>query len=503
MTVPAGFLIAGAAEKAQASVPLTLIHSTIRIARGFVAANTIALLAQGVLNSMLLNQLRLATVVICLGLGASYSAWQALGAAENGKGHGQGQTQPSEKVPTVRLIRPAVRDIVRVVGQPTFIESYQRTPIFATVTGYVEKSFVDIGDKVKKGDVLARMIVPEPGGGLLGAQGRVKVDEERRELARKTLPAAEAAVRSAQERLASAAATQLGNQSDLDRWDAELKRLKQTLDRRVEPKSSGHSKSTVAAREAALKAVRKAESELLSYRATISKAKVEASVASAALAVAQSEVQRLEELAGDLALTAPYDGLIVARNANTFDFVQAPVGNPAAMNRDRAPQPPLPGPVPLFVVDRVDIVRVFIDVPEQDAGYVHVGTRASVTVKGYRDEPIPSSVTRVSWAINVKTRCLRVEIDLPNPDGKLKPGMYAYAKIIIDRPEVRAAVVRGDQERRQVVLLDLRERPGGADRDQDRDQRWPLDRGRTTRVGPRGPQPGMTLAGRPSTAPSR
>ena len=179
-------------------MPLTLIHSTIRIARGFVAGNTIAILAQGVLNSMMLNQLRLATVVICLGLGASYSAWQALGAAENGKGRGQDQAQPGEKNPTVRLTRPAVRDIVRVVGQPVFIESYQRTPIFARVTGYVEKSFVDIGDKVKKGDVLATMFVPEPVEKPGGAQGRVKVDEDGRELARKTLPAAEAQVRSAQ-----------------------------------------------------------------------------------------------------------------------------------------------------------------------------------------------------------------------------------------------------------------------------------------------------------------
>ena len=437
VTVPAGFLIAGAAEKAQASVPLTLIHSTIRIARGFVAGNTIALLAQGVLNSMMLNQLRLATVVICLGLGASYSAWQALGAAENGKGRGQDQAQPGEKNPTVRLTRPAVRDIVRVVGQPVFIESYQRTPIFARVTGYVEKSFVDIGDKVKKGDVLATMFVPEPVEKPGGAQGRVKVDEDGRELARKTLPAAEAQVRSAQERLAAATATQLGNQSDLDRWDAELKRLKQTLDRQVVPMSDDQSRASVAARDAALKAIQKAESELLSYRATISKAKVEASVASAGLAVAQSEVQRLKELAGYLALTAPHDGLIVARNANTFDFVQPPVGNPAEMVRPQAPQAPPRGPAPLFLVDRVDIVRVFVDVPEQHAGYVHVGTKASVTVKGYRDEPIPASVTRVSWAINVKTRCLRVEIDLPNPDGKLKPGMYAYAKIVIDRPGVR------------------------------------------------------------------
>ena len=67
------------------------------------------------------------------------------------------------------------------------------------------------------------------------------------------------------------------------------------------------------------------------------------------------------------------------------------------------------------MVDRTDIVRIFVDIPEQDANYVHVGTKATVLAKGYRDQPIPGSVTRTSWALNVKSRTLRAEIDLPNP----------------------------------------------------------------------------------------
>ena len=67
-----------------------------------------------------------------------------------------------------------------------------------------------------------------------------------------------------------------------------------------------------------------------------------------------------------------------------------------------------------------------------------VGTKASVLAKAYRDEPIPGTVTRTSWALNVKSRTLRAEIDLPNPGGQLLPGMYAYANVIIERPGVRA-----------------------------------------------------------------
>jgi hypothetical protein len=99
------------------------------------------------------------------------------------------------------------------------------------------------------------------------------------------------------------------------------------------------------------------------------------------------------------------------------------------------------GAAPIYVVDRTDIVRIFVDIPEQDANYVHAGTKASVLVKGYRDKPIPATVTRASWALNVTSRTLRAEIDLPNSESQLLPGMYAYAKVIIERPGVRALPV--------------------------------------------------------------
>ncbi len=67
--------------------------------------------------------------------------------------------------------------------------------------------------------------------------------------------------------------------------------------------------------------------------------------------------------------------------------------------------------------------------------------RRSVLARAYRDEPIPGSVTRTSWALNVKSRTLRAEIDLPNPGSQLLPGMYAYANVIIERPGVRALPV--------------------------------------------------------------
>src|SRR5262249_12683654 len=167
---------------------------------------------------------------------------------------------------------------------------------------------------------------------------------------------------------------------------------------------------------------------------------VDVRVAEADLKVAESEEKRLKALVGYITLPAPFDGIIVARNANTSDFVLPATGDPSA-----DPNIPHLSPsgqaAPVYVVDRTDIVRIFVDVPEQDANYVKVGSKAAVLVKAYRARPRQGSVTRTPWALNVKSRTLRAEIDLKNPGSQLLPGMYAYAKVVIERPGVRTLPV--------------------------------------------------------------
>jgi RNA polymerase sigma factor (sigma-70 family) len=109
-TIPAGLLAAGAASQAQAAIPLTLIHSTSRIALGFLAGNTAAALAQGVLNSMLLNQVRVGTVLILFGIGSSYWTWRALAAASDSEGQAspkQAATRTTASAPKSQMTAPA------------------------------------------------------------------------------------------------------------------------------------------------------------------------------------------------------------------------------------------------------------------------------------------------------------------------------------------------------------------------------------------------------------
>jgi multidrug efflux pump subunit AcrA (membrane-fusion protein) len=316
---------------------------------------------------------------------------------------------------------------------------------YPKVTGYIEEWVVDIGDKVKKGDVLAKLFVPELVEDFETKKATVKLDGDRVDLARKMVDVSEADVKSAQASLVESKAILAKFDAEVERWNMEVKRLTQEVNRGViDPQilleSTNQWKSATASKDAARATIMKAEADLLSKQAMLAKAKVDVSVAQSALSVATSEAKRIEAWTGYLTLSAPFDGMIVARNANTFDFVQPSMGDRSADNR--APHlSPSGTSAPIYVVDRTDIVRIFVDVPEQDANDVRIGAKATVLVKAHRDEPIAGTVTRTAWALNVQSRTLRAEIDLPNPGQRLLPGMYAYAKVITEHPNTLALPV--------------------------------------------------------------
>ncbi len=417
--------------------------------------------------------------------------WLLTALAAPGCGHETKIDFASEPKPAdLRLIQPQVRNIVRVVGQPSFIESYERTPIYPKPTAYIQKWIVDIGDKVKKGTVLADLFAPELVEEYAKKEAIVVLDQERIALALKVVEVAEADVKAAQASLQEAEDILNKYEAEVDRWESEVKRLdsevkKGVVDPDILRESTHQLRSSLAARDAAKATIKRAEAELLSRRAALAQAEVDVSVKEADLKVAESEALYAKAWVDYLTLTAPYPGVITARNANTFDFVLPTTGDPTANNR--APGlSPSGAAAPIYVVDRTDVVRIFVDIPEQDANSIHVGTKASVLAKAYRDEPIPARVTRTSWALNVKSRTLRTEIDLDNPKSQLLPGMYAYVKVIIERLDVRALPVRRARlQRRPDLLLDLQQRPVGADGNHDGGQRRRVDRGHQS------PRPGL------------
>jgi HlyD family secretion protein len=360
------------------------------------------------------------------------------------RGEPKSQPKSVSEPPTVRLLKPATRTIVRTVGQPSFIESYERTSIYPKLTAYIEKWIVDIGDKVKKGDLFATLFVPEIVEDFRTKKAIVELDKKRIELAAEMVEVALADVDAAAARVAVAEANLAKYQAEVDRWDVQVKRLAAEVDRgvvsaQILTESKNELKANIAWRDAAKVTIVEAQAELRSKKATAAKAKIDVDVARADLAVAESDAKRLEAWVGYLKLTAPFDGVIVARNANTGDFVLPATGDPTALRR--APDISAGGASPIYVVDRLDVVRIFVDIPERDANYVKIGTKATVLARAYRDEPLPGTVTRTSWALNIKSRTLRAEVDLPNPNSQLLPGMYAYGEVTIEHAGVRALPV--------------------------------------------------------------
>ena len=104
----------------------------------------------------------------------------------------------------------------------------------------------------------------------------------------------------------------------------------------------------------------------------------------------------------------------------------------------------------LYVVEQTDMVRIFVSVPEADADWLHDGTPAKVRIQALQGQEFKGKVTRTAWSLNQTTRTLLTEVDLePNKDGRLRPGMYAYATIDAEWRDVltlpaSAVVTEGD-----------------------------------------------------------
>ncbi len=122
---------------------------------------------------------------------------------------------------------------MRVVGQPSFVNSYERTSIYPKMTAYIEKWIVDIGDMVKTGDELATLFVPELVEDYGTKKATVKLDEERIDLAVKLVDVASANVEAAKAELQEAEAILADYQSQVDRWDVQVERLAREVKRGV------------------------------------------------------------------------------------------------------------------------------------------------------------------------------------------------------------------------------------------------------------------------------
>lgn len=328
---------------------------------------------------------------------------------------------PAKTTVKVTVTTPAEAKLTRKVVQPGEIHADKQTPMFALISAHVLKVYKDIGDSVKEGEVMATLFVPDKEQTKKQKEALVLQAQAELEQANKLFAAAEADVSAAEAKVREAKANEARAVAERERAESQLARFKKSGSV-ITPEVLDEARLGVAAARAAEAEVQakigSAVAEHKSKESRRDKAKADIAVADAHVKVAVAEDAYAGAILGFAQIKAPFTGIVTKRNVDPGVFVQ-----PGGMQ-------------PLFVVASIDPVRVVIEVPEADAELAADGAKADVIIAALGGEERSGTVTRSAWGLDAKMgRTLRAEIDLKNPGGKLRPGMYVTATINIVRPK--------------------------------------------------------------------
>jgi RND family efflux transporter MFP subunit len=271
--------------------------------------------------------------------------------------------------PTVSVAKARREPMASERVLPGNAQAYREAALYARTTGYLQEWKVDLGDKVKAGQLIATISAPDLDDQL--AQAEANLEQSR--------------------------ATLKLNEANAALADTTLARYRAT-----EQMNSG--------------AVAKLLIDEQQASVLTSKASVKASEASIrvneAMVKMYSDLQKFEQI------VAPFDGVVTARNVDPGALVTA--DNPSATRE-------------LFHVMQIDPLRVFVDVPQTFSTGIKIGQNADLFRPEEPANIFHGKVTRSASALDPNTRTLLVQIDVPNPDAALRPGMYLMVKFFTDR----------------------------------------------------------------------
>ena len=260
---------------------------------------------------------------------------------------------------------------------PGNIQAITEAPILARASGYIRKRYVDIGDRVTAGQVLAEIEAPE-------LEQQIKQAIASIDQANSTVEQAEAGLQQGQandklakvtsQRYANLLAKGVVSRQDNDTYQAQFE-----------------------AQQANVQALQKA-----------------VAAARSNAAAAEANLARLRELQGYQTVRAPFAGVITLRNIDSGVLVTE-------------------GNTMLFRIAQTDRLRTYVNVPQGQADSVRRGQAASLTIPDLAGRTFHGTVTRTANALDPATRTLLVELEVPNDSGQLLPGMYAQIDLSIPR----------------------------------------------------------------------
>ena len=308
-------------------------------------------------------------------------AWGAYGRWQQREAAIETQQQLADFVPELRVAMAIGQDGPAPLTLPGTVLPFDQARIFARATGYVAERHVDIGSRVREGDLLLRIAAPDLDHQLSEAEARLLQMEG-------TLDQAHAAAEQA-------------------RSDAALADVTNTRTARLATQGWESKQNADSTRLG-----------LASKLAAVNNAEAGVKVAEASIRAQEATVRRLRQLAQFERVEAPFNGVITARNVDNGDLVKADDNS---------------GGTPLFAIQRDDIVRVQVNVPQSGAVGLQDGLSAEVHVPELPGRTFEGKVSRNSVALDAASRTMLAEVDVPNPDGALRPGFYVDVQFGIPR----------------------------------------------------------------------
>jgi RND family efflux transporter MFP subunit len=297
----------------------------------------------------------------------------------------------AHQAPTVAVAKAAVEDLSRDLSLTAEFRPYQEVEVMAKVAGYVKVIYVDIGDRVKKGQLLAILEVPEMADDLTRGKATLKRSEAEAARARDELRRAQAAH---------------------DIADLSFTRLSQVAAQRP---------GLVAQQE-----IDDARSRDLVAEAQVAAARSGLDAANEQISESQAALGRIKTMLDYTRVTAPFDGVVTKRYADTGSMIQA-----GTASQTQA--------MPLVRLSENSLLRLIVPVPESAVPTVHIGQQVDVRVPTL-NRVFSGKVVRFASKLYESTRTMDTEIDVPNPGLVLVPGMYAEVQLNLDRRDKVLAI---------------------------------------------------------------
>ena len=295
------------------------------------------------------------------------------------------------EIPPVAVARAATADLSRDLILTAEFKPFQEVDVMAKVSGYVKEIRVDVGDRVKEGDLLATLEVPEMADDLRKSQAGVRHSQS--EVAR------------AEDEIARA-------KSAHDIAHLSYNRLLQASQKRP---------GLIAQQE-----IDDAQSKDLVAEAQLSAANSSLAAAGQQVDVDQSSTARVQTMIDYQRVTAPFTGVVTKRYADKGSMIQA-----GTASQTQA--------MPVVRLSENGLLRLILPVPESVVPTVHIGQQVEVRVPTL-NRTFPGKVARFSDKVSYQTRTMDTEVDVPNPSLVLIPGMYAEVNLTLARHSAVIAV---------------------------------------------------------------